>query len=134
MKLTAVLNATGAGTAGEALRVERKHALQPLDRIGEKDAEHAEQQHRDGIAAPALLLVRIDAADAVEPALDRPEEREIFRRSALVEFANSQAPNGFAMAKVSAMNSAIRIQPCAVVLAMLGSDQKRSGRASTATR
>ena len=61
--------------AGKALRIERQIELQPLDRIGEQDAGRAEQQHVDAVGAPALLLVRIDPADAVEAALDRSEER-----------------------------------------------------------
>ena len=36
----------------------------------------AEQQHAAGVPRPVLILVRVDAADAVDRALDRAEPRE----------------------------------------------------------
>lgn len=57
----------------QMLRVERQHRLHPQQRIGEEQRHRVEDQHVHGIAAPALLLLRVDAAKVVEAALDRAE-------------------------------------------------------------
>ncbi len=57
----------------EARRVERQHALQPLQRVDDEQAEEVEHQHRRGVALPAHVLVGPHAGEAIEEALERPE-------------------------------------------------------------
>jgi hypothetical protein len=56
-------------------RIERQHRLQPHYRIKNEKAADVEKQHRDRIGQPMLLTSLIDAADPVEPGLDRPQDR-----------------------------------------------------------
>ena len=73
-KLAAVLNARSGADAGEALRVERQHVLQPLQAVDRQHAEQVEEQHADGVGLPVHLLVRVDAGEPVDQPLDRAEQ------------------------------------------------------------
>src|SRR6266446_4582794 len=55
-------------------RIERQHRLQAHQRINDKEAADVEQQHRDRIGQPVLLAPLIDAANPVDPDLDRPQD------------------------------------------------------------
>ena len=59
----------------EALRIERQHVLQPLQRIEREEADDREGDHRDRISEPALLARLVDAGEPIEAALDRPQDR-----------------------------------------------------------
>ena len=69
----AVSNAWRSGTAGEVLRVERQHVLQPQHDVGQQHRGEAEQQHRRRVPGPVLVLLRIHAAHPVDHPLDRRE-------------------------------------------------------------
>jgi hypothetical protein len=56
-------------------RVERQHGLQPHHRIQDEEAADMKQQHGNRVGQPMLLASLVDAADPVEPALDRPQDR-----------------------------------------------------------
>ena len=75
MKLIAVLKARSGGTRIEAVRIERQHALQPLDAVERQKAGDGKGQHRHRIDEPVLLARRVDAGQAIEAALDRPDDR-----------------------------------------------------------
>ena len=55
--------------------VERQRALEPLLQIQSQDAHEGEDDHRDRIGGPALLLGLVDSHDAVDAAFQRPEHR-----------------------------------------------------------
>ena len=59
----------------EALRIERQHILQPLQRVKRQETDDAKSEHGHRIDEPALLARRIDAGEFVEDALDRCENR-----------------------------------------------------------
>ena len=71
-------------TRGEALRIERQHVLQPhaAHRATRKPA-CVEDQHRQRIGEPALLLCGSTPASAIEAALDRRQHRREERALAL---------------------------------------------------
>ena len=56
---------------GEILRVERQEVLEAQHEIGEEQADHAEREHGERVAEPALLLFRIDAAEPIGEPLER---------------------------------------------------------------
>ena len=56
-------------------RVERQQRLQPHQAVDDEEAADMEQQHRDRIGQPMLLAPLVDAADPVQPRLDRPQHR-----------------------------------------------------------
>jgi len=60
--------------AGEALRIERQAILVAQDEIGEQQPDEAEGQQGKRVADPALLLLRMDAADAVGEPLDGTDD------------------------------------------------------------
>ncbi len=60
---------------GELLRVERQGALQQQHAHQRQQADQGEGQQRQGVAAPALLLLRVDASHAVAQALHRLQQR-----------------------------------------------------------
>ena len=60
----AVSNAWRSVTAGERLRIERQHVLQPEHDVGQQHRREAEEQHRGGVRGPVLVLVRVDARRA----------------------------------------------------------------------
>jgi hypothetical protein len=60
---------------GEALRVERQHALQPLQEIHDDEADEAHQQHSQQVALPVALAILGDAGEPIDAALERPEQR-----------------------------------------------------------
>ena len=47
----------------EALRIERQHILQPLQRVKRKKTDYAEGEHGHRVDEPALLPRRIDAGE-----------------------------------------------------------------------
>ncbi len=63
------------GDRAEALRVERQESLQPLQGINNQQPQAVEEQHGNGIDFPVHLLVRADAAQAIDQFLDRPQDR-----------------------------------------------------------
>src|SRR5438105_6425889 len=58
----------------ESLRIQRERSLQPLDGIGDDQPEQAEDEERERVLQPGLLLARIDAAESAQEPLDRPEQ------------------------------------------------------------
>ena len=74
-KLTEVLNARSGVWAAAAARVQRQDVLEPEHDVADDDGEERHEQDRDGVALPALLDGLVDAADAVDAALDGPEHR-----------------------------------------------------------
>ena len=62
---------------GQALRIEERSLplLGALERIQEQHAHHAEDQHRDHVARPLLLLLLVHATEPVEKALDGDKDR-----------------------------------------------------------
>jgi hypothetical protein len=75
VKLTAVLNARCCDSAPKMLRIQWQILLQPQNRVGEKAAHQAEEQHREGVLLPALLLLRIHAERAVGKFFQRAQHR-----------------------------------------------------------
>ena len=59
----------------EAARVQRQHALQPLNAVEKQKAGHGKGKHRDRIGKPALLARRVHPGQAVKAALDRSDDR-----------------------------------------------------------
>ena len=57
------------------LRIQRQILLQPQNRVGEKAAHQAKDQHREGVLLPALLLLRIHAENAVGEFFQRAQHR-----------------------------------------------------------
>ena len=117
------------GHTGKTLRIERQIELQPLDRVGEEHPDRAEHQHGNRIAAPALLLLRLDATRAIECALNRREKAQIFRNAAFVE---CEQPGAERLRHGEGQRDEQRDQGPAVRRRV--GHQNRSGRASTATR
>jgi hypothetical protein len=78
----------------ETLRVAGQHALKTQHRICERHQHDVEHEHVDRIAAPALLLLRIDAAELVEAGLDGAENGVDRRAAAFVQGEQPQA-DGF---------------------------------------
>ncbi len=74
-KLTDVLKARSGVCASARARVQRQDVLEPEHDVADDDGEERHQQDRDRIALPALLDGLVDAADAVDAALDRPQDR-----------------------------------------------------------
>ena len=56
-------------------RIERQYRLQPHQAINDEEAADMEQQHGDRIGQPVLFALLVDAADPVEPALERAQDR-----------------------------------------------------------
>jgi hypothetical protein len=54
--------------------VEGQVGLQPEDQVRRSDADDGEDEQRDDVGAPALLALRVDAADPVDGALDGTPE------------------------------------------------------------
>ena len=65
------------GNAGHVLRIERQPCLQALQRIDGEHADGVEQDDGQGVAQPVHLLVRPDAAQAVQRPLGRADEAEL---------------------------------------------------------
>ena len=59
---------------GELLRIERQHTLQPLQRVERQEADDRERDHRHRIDEPALFAPLVDAGQAIEAALDGPQQ------------------------------------------------------------
>ena len=75
VKLVAVLNEQIRADSGKALRIQRQDILQPQNRVSEQTTDQAEQQHGEGVLLPIVLLVRVDAHNAIGPALERAQNR-----------------------------------------------------------
>ena len=56
------------------MRIERQHILQPENPIGEQHRDETENQHRDRVLFPIVLLLGIDAQHFVSQTLDRLED------------------------------------------------------------
>ena len=63
------------GDRVEMLRVERQNRLQALQGVKRQEAHKAKGQHGKAIADPALLLTLVYAAQRIEDALDRTQQR-----------------------------------------------------------
>ncbi len=59
----------------QTLGVERQPLLQALKGVEQKRAEEAEGEESAGVARPVLFLFFVDAAEAVDEALDWAERR-----------------------------------------------------------
>ena len=55
-------------------RIERQHALDPLEQVEPENRNRAERKQRQGIDGPLLLAPRVDTAEPVEHTLDRQED------------------------------------------------------------
>lgn len=51
--------------------VQRQHALQSLQQVDDDEAGEIEDEHRQRVALPVLLLGRVHPTDAVDDALER---------------------------------------------------------------
>ena len=71
------------GYGRHARRVQRQKALEAHERVDTQEAGRVEQQHGDRVGDPSLLARLVDAGNAVEAALDRPENRREKRPLAL---------------------------------------------------
>ena len=60
-----------AREVGEFLRIQRQPRLQALQGVDGQGAEEVEHQKRNGVLLPARLRPGVDAAEAVDPALER---------------------------------------------------------------
>jgi hypothetical protein len=68
------------GGCAQALGIEREEILQAQDAIAHQHAHQGEQQERDAIILPALLLMRVDGEQAVAEAFE-PAERQLQARA-----------------------------------------------------
>ena len=59
----------------EFLRIQRQILLQAQNRVGEKAARQAEDQHREGVLLPALFLRRVHAQHAIGQSFQRAQHR-----------------------------------------------------------
>ena len=75
MKLTAVLKERSGATADCPPGLNGSTRLQPHQRIEDEEAADMEEQHGDRVGQPMLLALLVDAADAVENRLNRPQNR-----------------------------------------------------------
>ena len=71
------------GDGGLIRRIERQQRLQPHQAVDDEEAADMEQQHGHRIGQPMLLALLVDAADPVQPALDRPQHRRHERAFAI---------------------------------------------------
>ena len=90
MKLIEVLKARSDG-AGELLRIERQRALQPLQGVERQETDDREGDHRRRVGEPALLARLVDASEAIENALDRPQDRREEIGLARIDFDDQAA-------------------------------------------
>ena len=63
------------GHGRHALRIERQEALQAQQGVEDQEAADMEEQHGDRVGQPILLPLLVDAAEAIEASLDRPQHR-----------------------------------------------------------
>ena len=117
------------GDPRKSLGIERQIILQPLDRIGQDHARGAEQQHPDRVGPPVLVFFGVDPAGAVDQPFDRHEEAEIFRNPPFIE---REQPGAERLGHRDGEGDENGDQDPAVRRRI--GHQKRSGRASTATR
>ena len=75
----------------EMLRVERQNRLQALQGVKSEEARKAEGEHGEAIADPTLLLTLVDAAQRIEDALDRTQERRQERAFAVEDAGHIKA-------------------------------------------
>ena len=75
MKLIAVLKDRSSATADCPAGLNGSTACSRITRIDDEEAADMEQQHGDRIGQPMLLALLVDAADPVDPGLDRPQHR-----------------------------------------------------------
>ena len=57
----------------EAVRVQRQPALEALKPVEQDERRAVDDEHRDRPLHPGLVLPRVDAAEAIDPALERAE-------------------------------------------------------------
>ena len=75
------------------LRIQRQKSLYPLHQVQQQHRHHAEQQHGEGVLRPAHLVIFIDAGQAIEQALDRPQHR-VHERPLAVEHPGHEDAHG----------------------------------------
>ena len=63
----------GLGHRPDVGRVDGQRSLEALEGVDDEDGHATEGEQRVGVGAPALLAVRVDAAEAVERSLDLQE-------------------------------------------------------------
>ena len=73
-KLTAVLNEESGVTAPSFCGFSGSHCLQALQQVEDDEADHAEQQHGEGVSLPVHLLLGPHAAEAIDQPLDRAQD------------------------------------------------------------
>ena len=73
--------------------------LKAQDDVCQQHADHAEDQHRDRVADPVLLALRIDAADPVGEALEGPDDGIEPRLAVRVEDSHKVKPQRFGYQK-----------------------------------
>ena len=120
MKLIDVLNARSDGDGVEALRIERQHVLQPLQRVERDEAGDRKGDHRDRIDEPALLALLVDAGEAIEAALDRPQDGREEIVACPRRCCDDEPLSGMAVASTSARTIAICDQPTIVMASPSG--------------
>src|SRR4029453_8336422 len=72
----------------EMPRVPRQESLQALQRVDSEEADEVEREHCAGVALPGHVLVRTDAAHAIDDPLERPEQAVQTERLVLVDPAH----------------------------------------------
>jgi hypothetical protein len=76
---------------GKALRVQRQHALQPLQQVHHDEADEIEQQQCERVALPVRFDRRLDGGEAIDAALDRFEHRRQEGTLAVVHLGHERA-------------------------------------------
>ena len=114
-KLTAVLNDESGRHAAEALRIERQHALQALQQVDDDDPDEIEEQHRERVALPVVLRLRVDARDAVDEPLDGPQHRREEGALAFVDGRHERAERLDEQRRARRRRARSAGVPCAVI-------------------
>ena len=69
-----MLNASAGGTAVASVGSSGSYPWMRCSEIQPQHRDEAEREQREGVDGPGLLARRIDAADAIDDALDRRED------------------------------------------------------------
>ncbi len=73
------------------LRIERQHALYPLQEVKPQHRNETEQQHRYRVFGPVHFTSRIDARESINQSLNR-REHAIEKRALAVEHVGHKQP------------------------------------------